>query len=124
MKQGTGKSGRRFLPMLLTLLTLFPAFRAGTVLAQQMTTGYEPTTRILFIFDASNSMAGQWGGERKIDMARDVLFDMVDSLERLDLVEMALRVYGHQSPVPRRIAATPNWRYLSDLPMPTGSERN
>lgn len=100
MTQGTRKSERRILPMLLALLTLLLTSRTGTVGAQDITTGYEPTTRILFIFDASNSMAGQWGGERKIDMAREVLFDMVDSLERLDLVEMALRVYGHQSPVP------------------------
>ncbi|MCK5068800.1 MAG: VWA domain-containing protein [Bacteroidales bacterium] len=68
--------------------------------AQEITTGLEPTSRILFIFDASNSMAGQWDGERKIDMAREVLFEMLDSLEQLPHVEMALRVYGHQSPVP------------------------
>jgi len=68
--------------------------------AQELSLGLEPTSRILFIFDASNSMAGQWDGERKIDMAREVLFEMLDSLERLDNVEMALRVYGHQSPVP------------------------
>jgi len=68
--------------------------------AQLVTTGYEPTTRILFIFDASNSMAGQWDGERKFDIARDILLEMVDSLEQMPNVEMALRVYGHQSPVP------------------------
>jgi len=68
--------------------------------AQLVTTGYEPTTRILFIFDASNSMAGQWDGERKFDIAREILLEMVDSLEQMPNVEMALRVYGHQSPVP------------------------
>jgi Ca-activated chloride channel family protein len=68
--------------------------------AQLVTTGYEPTTRILFIFDASNSMAGQWDGERKFDIARDILLEMVDSLEQRPNVEMGLRVYGHQSPVP------------------------
>ncbi|MEN8203749.1 MAG: VWA domain-containing protein [Bacteroidota bacterium] len=68
--------------------------------AQLVTTGYEPTTRILFIFDASNSMAGQWDGERKFDIARDILLEMVDSLEQMPSLEMALRVYGHQSPVP------------------------
>ena len=45
-------------------------------------------------------MAGQWEGERKIDIARDILLEMVDSLEHMPNVEMALRVYGHQSPVP------------------------
>jgi Ca-activated chloride channel family protein len=62
--------------------------------------GFEPTSRILFIFDASNSMAGQWDGARKIDIAREILFEMVDSIEDIPNVEMALRIYGHQSPVP------------------------
>jgi Ca-activated chloride channel homolog len=74
--------------------------RNNLVQAQELTTGYEPMSRILFIFDASNSMAGQWNGERKIDMAREVLFEIVDSLEMMPNVEMALRIYGHQSPVP------------------------
>jgi len=60
----------------------------------------EPISRILFIFDASNSMAGQWDGARKIDIAREILFEMVDSIEDIPNVEMALRIYGHQSPVP------------------------
>jgi len=68
--------------------------------AQEVTTGYVPKSRILFIFDASNSMAGAWDGARKIDVARQVLVDMVDSLEGMPNVEMGLRVYGHQSPVP------------------------
>lgn len=67
---------------------------------QDDTPGYVPKSRILFIFDASNSMAGQWEGDRKIDIAREILLDMVDSLEQMSNVEMALRVYGHQSPVP------------------------
>ncbi len=83
----------------LLLLCLMP--KTG-LLAQQMDEdrGYEPTSRILFIFDASNSMAGAWDGSRKIDIAREILTDMIDSLEQMEHVEMALRVYGHQSPVP------------------------
>ncbi|MCP4310195.1 MAG: VWA domain-containing protein [Bacteroidetes bacterium] len=68
--------------------------------AQDVHPGYTLKSRILFIFDASNSMAGQWDGARKIDIARDILLDMVDSLETMPDVEMGLRVYGHQSPVP------------------------
>ncbi len=68
--------------------------------AQQVTAGYQPKTRLLFIMDASNSMAGQWEGGRKFDIARNILMDMVDSLEGNPNVEMALRIYGHQSPVP------------------------
>ena len=76
------------------LLNLAPGLHA-----QDVTTGYQPTSRILFIFDASNSMVGQWDGMRKIDVAREILLDMVDSLEQMPNVEMGLRVYGHQSPV-------------------------
>ncbi|MEN8227310.1 MAG: VWA domain-containing protein [Bacteroidota bacterium] len=88
--------------MVFTTLVFAPLLNLSPLLQAQdvITTGYEPTSRILFIFDASNSMAGQWDGARKIDIAREILFEMVDSLEQMSNVEMALRVYGHQSPVP------------------------
>ena len=59
-----------------------------------------PNTRILFIFDASRSMKGPWEGSRKIQIARDYLIQMVDSLKDKDHLQMALRVYGHQHGVP------------------------
>lgn len=59
-----------------------------------------PDTRILFVFDASQSMAGYWEKNRKIVIARKTLISIIDSLEYLDNVSMALRLYGHQSPVP------------------------
>lgn len=85
----------RYIPIVL-LFIFFPANQ----FAQETDTGYEPNSRILFIFDASYSMAGPWEGETKINVARRVLVEMVDSLAQLGNVEMALRVYGHQSPVP------------------------
>ncbi len=57
-------------------------------------------TRILFVFDASQSMAGYWESDQKINIARDFLLNVIDSLQSLKNVQMALRVYGHQSPVP------------------------
>jgi Ca-activated chloride channel homolog len=86
--------------LLISLIMMSVVTPSGRLQAQEVTAGYEPTSRILFIFDASNSMAGQWDGSRKIDLARDILFETVDSLEKMPNVEMALRVYGHQSPVP------------------------
>lgn len=59
-----------------------------------------PQTRILFIFDASQSMYGLWEESRKIKIARDILVQMVDSLDKIDNVQLGLRVYGHQSEVP------------------------
>jgi Ca-activated chloride channel family protein len=57
-------------------------------------------TRILFVFDASQSMAGYWESDQKINIARNFLNEIVDSLSQLKNVQLALRVYGHQSPVP------------------------
>jgi len=59
-----------------------------------------PDTRILFIFDASQSMLATWETNRKIHIARNTLISIIDSLETLDNVQMALRLYGHQKPVP------------------------
>lgn len=57
-------------------------------------------TRILFIFDESNSMTAHWQSERKIEVAKKLMIKLVDSLKDVENVEMALRMYGHQSPVP------------------------
>ncbi len=59
-----------------------------------------PLTRILFIFDCSKSMSGKWNSDKKINIARRFLASTVDSLQHVRHVEMALRVFGHQSPVP------------------------
>lgn len=60
----------------------------------------KPLTRILFIFDSSQSMLGRWDGRRKIDIARNLLKEMLDSLSTIDNLQIGLRVYGHQKPVP------------------------
>jgi len=59
-----------------------------------------PTSRILFVFDASQSMYGTWESDKKINIARNYLIHIIDSLEQMPNIQMALRVYGHQSPVP------------------------
>ncbi len=57
-------------------------------------------TRILFIFDESRSMLGEWNGERKIDIANRVLSEMVDSLAEIPNVQMAMRMYGNRKDYP------------------------
>ncbi len=86
----------KLLLITLAISALLPLHLSG----QGEQPGYTPKSRILFIFDASNSMAGPWEGAKKIDIARDILLEMVDSLENMPNVEIGLRVYGHQSPVP------------------------
>lgn len=59
-------------------------------------------TRILFVLDASGSMYANMGNDTRIVVAKRLLSRLVDSLESLDEVELALRVYGHQSPKTQR----------------------
>lgn len=53
-------------------------------------------TRILFLLDASGSMLGKWKEKYKWEAARRLLINMADSLDGVENVELALRVYGHQ----------------------------
>ena len=61
-----------------------------------------PLTRILFVFDGSQSMFAAWQSGTKIEIARKLMNQMLDSLNAIPVknFEIALRVYGHQSPVP------------------------
>ncbi len=59
-----------------------------------------PLNRILFVFDASGSMFAMWENDTRINIAKRLLTELVDSLERVPNVQMALRVFGHQSRFP------------------------
>ncbi len=63
----------------------------------------KPTTRILFVFDASQSMYGRWQSDMKIHIAQRLLSDILDSLQNVENLELALRVYGHQKPFPPQV---------------------
>lgn len=58
------------------------------------------TTRILFVFDASQSMYGRWQSDMKMNIAQRLLGNVLDSLKNQENLELALRVYGHQKPYP------------------------
>jgi len=86
-----------FIVLLFGIIYLLPSY------AQTQKTDLKPeppTTRILFIFDCSQSMAANWVSDKKINIARKFLIHTIDSLEKTENTQMALRVYGHQSPVP------------------------
>lgn len=76
----------------------------------------EGKTRILFILDASNSMNALWGRETRITSAKELLLKSLDSIKDIPNLEIALRVYGHQSPV------TPTFQDCNDtkLEVPFG----
>jgi Ca-activated chloride channel family protein len=61
--------------------------------------GQEKLTRILFILDASNSMNAKWDTQTRLEAAKELLAQAVDSLDGTPNLEIALRVYGHQSPI-------------------------
>jgi Ca-activated chloride channel homolog len=74
----------------LVILVLFLLAGVSTLLSQDR-------TRILFVFDASNSMNGYWEGERKINIATKLLSSTLEELYGNDNLELGLRVYGHQT---------------------------
>ena len=60
----------------------------------------ENITRVLFIFDASQSMYAQWEGNSRMEIAKELLSNMLDSLDNKENLQVGLRCYGHQKPSP------------------------
>ncbi|HIA35950.1 MAG TPA: VWA domain-containing protein [Flavobacteriales bacterium] len=58
-----------------------------------------PLTRILFVFDGSQSMYGRWKTGMKIKIAQKLLGELIDSISYRDDIQLAFRAYGHQYPV-------------------------
>jgi Ca-activated chloride channel homolog len=84
----------------LLYILLFFFFIKGN--AQVDSSKVVETTRILFIFDASQSMFGHFGGESKIDVAQKLFSEALDSLKNIENLELALRVYGNRSNINSR----------------------
>lgn len=59
-----------------------------------------PLNRILFVFDASQSMYGRWQSDVKMNIAKKLMANLLDSLSTFKNLEIALRVYGHQKTYP------------------------
>lgn len=86
---------RNLFPFLVLVLALI---FSGSAVAQRKAP--ELPTRILFLFDASQSMYARWESDIKYEVARKLLSEMVDSLQQYDNLELALRVYGHTKRYP------------------------
>lgn len=72
------------------------------VSAQNRAPQSPPLTRILFVFDASYSMFGQWQSGMKMDLAKKLLGEFLDSIKGApgtENLELAFRAYGHQVPL-------------------------
>ena len=81
----------RYLIILLLSFLFFtlPAF------SQKKKVDAPVLTRIEFLFDASQSMFGRWQSGAKIDVAKKLMNQLLDSLRYINNIELALRVYGH-----------------------------
>jgi Ca-activated chloride channel family protein len=76
---------RSILVLILSLLS-FEFF--GQAKKQQL-------TRILFVFDASNSMASKHGALTRMEGAKKLFYKFIDSLTPYQNMQFALRMYGH-----------------------------
>ncbi len=59
-----------------------------------------PTTRVLIIFDASNSMSSKWQNQEKMLIAKELVNKLIDSLIKIPNIQLALRVYGSTTKYP------------------------
>ncbi len=89
----------RFLNYSFVLFIFFLTFSHIAAAQQPQRKPIPQLTRILFLFDASNSMYGQWQSGIKIDIAKKLFGELLDSIASIENLELALRVYGHQKVV-------------------------
>ena len=69
------------------------------IICSVLASAQSPKTRILFVLDASNSMYSKMDQSTRITVAKRILGRLIDSMENMEDVELALRVYGHQHEV-------------------------
>ncbi|WP_017731643.1 vWA domain-containing protein [Nafulsella turpanensis] len=85
-----------FLSGLLGLIFLLAKPLSAQTSEQEALSG---KTRILFLLDASGSMLAQWEGRQtRMDIAKRLLSETIDSLKVNPRLELALRAYGHLYP--------------------------
>lgn len=87
----------KLIPLVLLLLVANVATQAQQAGAKKKAW---PTTRILFLFDASNSMYGTWQTGTKIEIAKKLFANLLDTIGQRKDIELGLRVYGHQKHYP------------------------
>ena len=81
--------------ILVIALLISGLFPEGSLHAQNRNQ-QQPLTRILFVFDASFSMYGRWQTGMKMDIAKRLFVQFLDSLQGTPNLELGLRCYGHQ----------------------------
>ncbi len=99
LRQGTIKLKRKFTSQ-RNIFILLAVLRCCSYDAYGQRKEPEQPTRILFLFDASQSMYAKWESNTKFEVAKKMLGEMVDSLQAFNNLELALRIYGHTKRYP------------------------
>ncbi|HOV11633.1 MAG TPA: VWA domain-containing protein, partial [Bacteroidales bacterium] len=84
----------------LTALVLSGQVFAQITISEKEKPKPTPITRILFVYDASQSMFGVWQSDRKISIASKLMSELLDSLKTVTNLHLGLRIYGHQKYYP------------------------
>ncbi|MBK7966027.1 MAG: VWA domain-containing protein [Bacteroidetes bacterium] len=82
------------------VFSLLAFFMLSTSILMAQKKSPEQPTGILFLFDASQSMYARWETNTKYEVAKKMLGEMVDSLQGMQNLELAMRVYGHTKKYP------------------------
>lgn len=81
-----------------TLVTVAVTLCCYTITQAQQVPVYKPNVnRVLFVLDVSGSMKEKWGERVKYDVAKQLLYKLIDSVEKKNPnVEFAVRAFGYQ----------------------------
>jgi Ca-activated chloride channel family protein len=85
---------------IVTYILLIAFLLPGAIALAQLPNTSQQKTRILFLLDGSFSMRKEWPGGTKWTTATEALSAMMDTLSKVENVEVGLRVFGHQSQEP------------------------
>ena len=84
----------RLVKPLLFLIAISYQLLAISYKAEAQQKKQQQTTRVLFIFDASFSMSDRWQDNIKMDVAKRILTEIVDSIRNVPDLQMGLRTLG------------------------------
>ncbi len=95
----TSSKIKKYILLLTTILLSCNAYAQITI-SEKEKPKPKPVTRILFVYDASQSMLGTWQSDRKISIASKLMSELLDSLKSVPDLQLGLRIYGHQKYYP------------------------
>lgn len=78
-----------------SIIVLYCVLCCVTISMAQVKKTEPSLTRVLFVFDASNSMKTKHNSTTRIQGAKELFYKFLDSLNKQKNIQFALRMYGH-----------------------------